>query len=445
MQQRAGGSLHRFLKGIAFSVSLSLAATAFGQQPGQGQNVGQEGTSRAGARSGGGEEADAEAAAQSTSIDAQTGKILNEAIELLNMEKYSEAGQRIGTLTLDKLSPYERGTVERILFNISYAQERYEEARGHLQKAIDSGGLNAQQIDEHRYQRAQLFIQEEKWREGAAALEEWFETAVKPNSAAYYLLAMAYYQLEDLARAVEPAKKAVELMDPTKPNESWLTMLSALYLQREEFREAVPVLQQLIAAAPDKKTYWMQLSSVYVQLEDYPNGLAIMQLAYNVGLVTEDADVRRLADLLVFNDVPYRGAQVLEAGIEREIMTLDDKLYEKLANCWIAAGELDQSIAPLQRAAELAPNGDLFVRLAEVQAQRKDWPAAIAAVQRGVDKGELRDPGSAQLMLGIAHYSQQNYDGAVPFLERARQTDKHRPMAVTYLEAIQARQPRKSL
>ena len=30
------------------------------------------------------------------------------------------------------------------MFNIAYSQDHYEEARGHLQKAIDSGGLNAQ-------------------------------------------------------------------------------------------------------------------------------------------------------------------------------------------------------------------------------------------------------------------------------------------------------------
>jgi tetratricopeptide (TPR) repeat protein len=227
-------------------------------------------------------------------------------------------------------------------------------------------------------------------------------------------------------------------MDPAKPNESWLSMLSALYLQREEYKEAVPVLQQLITAAPDKKTYWMQLSSVYGQMEDYANALAIMQLANNVGLVTEDSEVRRLADLLLFNDVPYRGAQVLEAGIEKKVLSLDDKLYEKLANCWIAAGEFDKSIAPLQRAAELSPNGDLFVRLGEVQVQREDWPAAITAIQRGVDKGQLKDPGNAQLMLGIAHYSQKDYAAARPFFERARQSDKHRQIANSYLEAIRA-------
>ena len=435
MEQQANGFLHSVLTGIALAASLSLGAAAVGQQPGQGQNVGQEGTSRAGARNA---EA-AEAPAQSSSIDAQTGKILNEAIELLNMEKYAEAGQRIGTLTLEKLSPYERGKVEQILFNIAYSQEQYEKARGHLKSAIDSGGLNAVEIDSARYQSAQLFMQEEKWREGAAALEEWFQTTVTmPNSAAYYLLAVAYYQQEDFNRALAPAQKAVEMMDKAKPNESWLSMLSALYLQREQYKEAVPVLQQLVTAAPEKKTYWMQLSSVYGQMEDYANALAIMQIANNVGLVTEDSEVRRLADLLLFNDVPYRGAQVLESAIEKKIVNLDDKLYEKLANCWIAAHEYDKSIAPLQRAAELASSGDTFVRLGEVQVQREDWPAAIAAIQRGVDKGQLKDPGSAQLMLGIAHYSQKNYEDAVPFFQRARQSDKHRQIADSYLQAIRA-------
>ena len=436
MEQRAHGSMRIVMNAIALSATLALTATALGQS--QGQNVSQEGTSRAGSRN-------ADAAAPTNDIDAQTGKILNEAIELMNSGNNAGAAQKIGTLNLERLSPYERGTVERILFNISYEQERYDEARGHLQKAIESGGLNAQQVDEARFQSAQLYIQEEKWREGAAALEEWFKTAANPNSAAYYMLAIAYYQQEDLEHALAPAKKTVELMDPAKPNESWLNMLSALYLQREEFRDAIPLLQQLITVAPDKKIYWMQLSSVYGQVEDYPNALAILQLAHHLGLVTEDADVRRLADLLVFNGIPYRGAQVLDAAIEHKNVALDDKLYEKLANCWIAAGELDKSLVPLQRAAELAPSGDAFVRLGEVQAQREDWPAAIAAIQRGVDKGQLKDPGNADLWLGIAHYSQKSFDAAVTFFERARRSDRHWQLAESYLQAIRALQPQRQM
>jgi tetratricopeptide (TPR) repeat protein len=403
---------------LAFGLAIGAAALA------QGGRIDQE-------------EREAAADAQSTDIDAQTGRILNEAIELMNASSFPAAAQKVSALQLERLSPYERGRVEQILANIAVSQEKYGEAREHLQKAVDSGGLNAEEIDAARYQNAVLYIQEDKWREGAAALEEWFKTAV-PNSAAYYLLAAAYYQLEDFGRALPPAQKAVELMDPAKPNENWLGMLSALYLQREEYREAIPVLEQLIAAAPDKKLYWTQLSSVHVQLEDYANGLAVLQLAHHVGLVTEDSEIRRLADLLVFNGVPYRGAQLLEAAIQRSIVALDDKLYEKLATCWIAAGELDRSVAPLQRAAALAPSGDTFVRLGELQAQRADWPAAIAAIQSGLAKGGLKDPGNAELWLGIAHYSQKAYETALPFFQRATQAEKHRPLADSYLRAIRA-------
>ena len=65
-------------------------------------------------------------------------------------------------------------------------------------------------------------------------------------------------------------------------------------------------------------------------------------------------------------------------------------------------------------------------------------PAAIAALQRGVDKGQLKDLGNAQLMLGIAHYSQKEYDVASSFFQRARQSDKYRQIADSYLQAIQA-------
>src|SRR6185503_5731191 len=221
-------------------------------------------------------------------IDAATGKALNAAIEFLNMEKYAEASAAIGELKMDKLSPYERSKVEQILFNISYSQDKYAEARGHLQKAIDAGGLNEQEVSQARYQAAQLYMTEEKWKEGAAALEEWFKTAQNPNSAAYYLLAVAYYQLQDFGRALPNAKKAIELTD--KPQESWLQLLLALYLQKDQYNDAIPLLTKLVETSPDKKTYWMQLSAVYGQVEDFKNALAIMQLAYGAGLLTEESE-----------------------------------------------------------------------------------------------------------------------------------------------------------
>jgi len=369
-------------------------------------------------------------------IDVATAKALNTAIEAINMEKYAEAQTAIGTLNLEKLSPYERSKVEQILFSISYAQEKYGEAQQHLQKSIDAGGLNEQEVSQARYQFAQLYMTQEKWKEGAAALEEWFKTAPTPNSAAYYLLAVAYYQMEDFGRALPSAQKAIELTD--KPQESWLQLLLALYLQKEQFNDAIPLLVRLVETTPDKKTYWMQLSAVYGQVEDYKNALAVMQLAYGAGLVTEDSEIRRLADLLLFNDVPYRGGQVLEEAIQKKAVNVDDKAYEKLANCWIAAGELDKAIEPLQRGGDLASSGDMLVRLGEVQIQRKDWDAAKAAIEHGISKGQLKDTGAAQLLMGITLFNEQKLADARTWFARAQKVEKHRSIAENYLKIIDA-------
>ena len=413
-------TLKRFWLALAgIAAAAVVAAPVFAQ--------GSSGSSRAGG----------EKKESAPTIDVATGKALNTAIEALTAEKYADAQAAIATLKLDKLSPYERGKVEQILFNISYAQEKYGEARQHLQKAIDSGGLNEQEISTAKYQGAQLYMTEEKWKEGAAALEEWFKTAPNPNSAAYYLLAVAYYQMENYNKALPPAQKAVELMD--KPQEGWISMLLALYLQKDQYKEAIPLLQRLINLVPDKKTYWMQLSAVYGQMEDYPNALAIMQLAYGAGLVSEDSEVRRLADLLLFNEVPYRGAQVLEAGIEKKIVKMDDKLYEKLANCWIAAGELEKSLQPLAKGAELASTGELYVRLGEVNIQREDWAAATAALDKGLNKGQLKDAANAQMLMGIALYNQKKLSEAKTWFQRSAQSEKHRQMSRGYLQLIESK------
>ena len=55
-----------------------------------------------------------------------------------------------------------------------------------------------------------------------------------------------------------------------------------------------------------------------------------------------------------------------------------------------------------------------------------------------MDKGQLKDPANAQLLIGIAHYSKKDYKEARPFLEKAAQSSKHKQIATSYLQAIKA-------
>jgi Tfp pilus assembly protein PilF len=385
-----------------------------------------------------------EGAPPAQNLDAVTARILSEAIEFFNMDNFAAARASIGELNFEKLSPYERGRVEQLLAAMAFAEDKYSEAREHLQLAIGSGGLNEVELQNNRYQIAQSFMAEENWTQGAAALESWFETAVNPNSSAYYLLAVAYYQQAAEAtgnaatrlfdRALVPAVRAVELTE--QPQESWIQLVVALMLQKEDYRGAVPWIERMVAIAPDKKSHWMQLSSVYQEIDEFSKALAVTQLAYTAGLLTEDAEIRRLADLLVYNEIPYRGGQLLEQAIADGKMNVDAALYEKLANCWMAAGEFDKSVPPLTRAAELAATGDLFVRLGEVQVQREDWAAAQNAIERGLGKGSLRDQGYAQLYMGIVLLEQDKPREAREWFVRARNAERHRRQADGYIQFI---------
>ena len=79
------------------------------------------------------------------SISGQTGKALNEAISAMNAKRFDAARKAIGELRLNRLSPYERGMVELILFNSYYAEGKFAEARPHLVNALESGGLSDEQ------------------------------------------------------------------------------------------------------------------------------------------------------------------------------------------------------------------------------------------------------------------------------------------------------------
>ena len=370
-------------------------------------------------------------------VDQNTGKRLNEALEHLKAEHPAEARASLGQLNLERLSPYERSRVEQLYAAIARTEEKYGEAREHLGKAIESGGLNEQEASSARFQIAQLYLGEQHWREGVEALKKWFATEQNPNSSAYYTLAVAYYQLGDLEAALEPAQKAIDLAGG-KPQESWLQLLVALRTKREEYKLAIPLLIQLIEAAPGKKNYWVQLASVSVSLGNYKLAALPMQLAYNAGLLTQGQEMRRLAELLVQSKIPYRAAQILTRTIEQKQIDADANVYQLLGNCWIAAREYEKAVPPLSRAAELADTGDAYVRLAEVYAQRENWGGAADALRRGLEKGKIKNPGNAQLLLGIALYSQKKNQEARSWFQRARDDSASRAQAEGWLKQIDA-------
>jgi tetratricopeptide (TPR) repeat protein len=371
-------------------------------------------------------------------IEYQVGKRtkhhIDDAYTAIREEKYKAARQALSDLVLPALNPLERSLVYRADAYISNGESDAKGAVGYLEKAIAENALPERDLQDMRFQIAQLELSLEDWQAVVENLRLWFDMVDSPNSTAYYLLAIAYYQMNDYDSALGPALQAVQRSK--EPQESWLQLLLAIRLVRKDYTKAVPIIEQLVRRFP-KKAYWIQLSTVNGALGKFDEALVPLQLAYEQGLLTTDGELRRLAQLMLYLDLPYRAAQVLSKGLADGIVEKTPDVYEQLSNSWIAAREFDRAVEPLEIAARLSTNGDLYVRLAQVEIQREKWSKAIDALEQALQKGDLTSPGDAHLLMGIARYSRQQPQQALAAFRRAREFDSTRSEADTWLTHIE--------
>ena len=369
-------------------------------------------------------------------LSPRVSKTFGEVRGHLDAGRFAEAQEELGKLRQDKLSPVERAQANRLRGYAAYGEQHNDAAIEALQAALaEPDALPPADRADVLFQIAQIQAAERRWRDVIATLETWFQAAPRPNSVAYFLLALSHYQLEEVDAALLPAKKAVEIAQ--QPQQPWLQLLLAVHLTRKEYPAATSVLERLVSLYPNVgKDYWLQLSALYGITGDGERARGVLELAHTKGLLTQDRDLRRLLQLMLAGGLPYRAAQVFEKELADERLKGDSEALELLGISWILARDPARAEAPLSRAAELAAKGDLYVRLAQIHLMQEEWNEAVDALQKGLAKGGLGDPGTAQLLLGIAYYNEHNLREARSWFAHAQQSTATRQQAETWLEHI---------
>jgi len=365
-------------------------------------------------------------------IDIRTGKKLGMAREFLTSEQFDQAEGVLSTIRESSMNPLEKAQVYQIMAYVSYGRGDTAGARDYFEKTLALGVLSPKQAADTRFQIAQLYLGEENWEKAAENLETWLTMEPNPNPGSYFMLALTYYQMQDLEKALPNAQRAVDASDD--PKEPWLKLLLGLRLGNKEYKESVPILEELVKRYP-KKSYWLNLATVHGALENYEEALVPLQLAYTQGLLTEGAELQRLAQLLLFLDLPYRAANVLQKGFDEGIIEPDPKAYEMLSSSYIGAREFEKAAEPLRKAANLSADGDLYIRLAQVHIQREKWQEAGDALRKGLEKG-VEEPGEAQLLMGITLHSQKKPESARTWFARASQQQDTRDEAEVWIKYI---------
>jgi tetratricopeptide (TPR) repeat protein len=366
-------------------------------------------------------------------VSTRISRYLNAAAEAVDDEDPQEAKRLLNKLHMNQLNRYERVLIYRMLAYVSYGADESEEAIANFKKVLELEMLPIKDEAKVRFYIAQLYASLQQWDKAIEWLQKWLIYVEEPDPLGYYLMGIAYYQIENYEEAIAQARKANELSP--EPRESWLRLLAALYSREEDHKNAARVLEELVLRFP-KKQYWVQLSLIYGANEDYRTSLAVQQLAYAQGFLTEDKELRRLARSYLYHDLPYPAAKVIDKATEGGAIARDSGSYELLANSWIAAREYERSIPPLRKAAELSKDGNLYVRLGQVYMQRENWSEAWMLLEKAIAKGGLKDPGNAALLLGITLYNDSHVDRARTSFMHAMEHDSTRAAATGWISHL---------
>ena len=361
---------------------------------------------------------------------------LEKAHEALEQEHHDDALGELRQLERKsrRMNDHERSLVWQTYAYVYSSQEKYDAAIGYFQRCVDADAMPEAALQNARYNLGQLQLVTERYDDAIRTFVVWFDRAQDPAPSAHFMMAMAYVQVDDKAKALTHAREAVA--GTREPRESWMQLLASLLMDAERFEEAVPVMEKLSAVHP-KKSYYSQLSALYSQLGEHEKALGALEVAYLQKLLDDEASLETLAQLYLYNDVPYEAAKVVETGLRESTITDDAEAWRLLGNAWLQARERERAMEPLARAASLQGDGDGWMQLARIQLEAGRWADARESLGRALARG-VDSPGTANLLLGIANVSEERWADAARAFEAAQQDPPTQAAAAQWLGSIGA-------
>lgn len=373
---------------------------------------------------------------------------LSRIYEDIGEEKYSEAYSQLQSVAERRLSDYERAVIQQAMGFVRASQERWQEAVNHFNEAIRLNQMPNNQHFEMILQVAQLYNIMERYDSALEQLDLWFclagEEQAEDVPDIWVLKASLHVQKDEFREAVTAIDRAIDISD--EPKESWFQLKLGAHFELEQWSNAVATLKILVGMNPDRKSYWVQMSSAYLQMEQEPEASAALRLAYRQNLLDSQTEFVQLASLLQAQGAPRQAAEILSDGLEQEIVESTRQHWDMLAGAWFEAQELDNALVAYERAGALSDDGALDLQRAFILTNQERWEEVLEATSRALQKGGLSETqsGNAYLLTGMAHFNQNQLDSAEEAFNRAANYGRLQSAAREWLNHIRRARQRQA-
>ncbi len=366
-------------------------------------------------------------------------KRLNDIYEDIGEEKYNEAAKDLqDMLGRAKNDTYEQAIIHQALAQVEWARERFDSALRHFEQAVNLNTLPNHAHFALMYQIAQLYFMKERYQESLNRLDLWFCTVPKEQitSGAYVLKASIYANREDYRQTLAAIEQAIAM--DSDPKEAWYQLKLASHFELEQFPQAGDTLKVMIQKWSDKKTYWTQLSSIYVKLKRDKEALSVLAAAHLKGLLDKESDIKQLANLYQFLDIPYKAAEIMEKGMTDGLVAKTQKHYEQTGDAWYQAEELENALESFKSAGRLASDGKIDLRRGYILVDLERWADAKEALGAALSKGGIEDRkiGETYLLKGMAEYNLGNVGQARRDFSQATRYERSRAPAQQWINHL---------
>jgi len=360
-------------------------------------------------------------APKNTITDRDVGIALQAAQKALHANDFSGALQQLDKAdSMKKKTPYEQFLIYEMRGFAYVRTKQYADAAKAIEGEMQGGFLTPEQVRTNTLALSQLYYQVHNYDKaiefGQQAIDKGWAEAQTPT-----LVGQAYYLKGDWKGVVrfEKAQIAADEKKGETPSDQSLQLLLSGCLKQNPGGDdpcTNNALQELVIYHP-KPEYWQQLLyGMFKTVKSDRNLLQTYRLADEVDVLKRPEDFTDFAQLAIEAGSPGEAEQVIQKGLQANIFP-DARTKGKAQRLLVdaqRASKRDQ--ATLDRSAQqaaLAHSGDQDVGLGLAYYGYQQYDKAVQALQQGIAKGSLKDPGSAHLLLGIAQLKSGNKSAAL--------------------------------
>ncbi|HJS21979.1 MAG TPA: hypothetical protein VJ764_04930 [Steroidobacteraceae bacterium] len=368
-------------------------------------------------------------------VSAKVAKPLKAAQDAMAKNDWDTAlAKTLEAKALPELNAFEKYQIEEFLSFVYLKKQDYKSAAAAYDAVLASDQLPPDLRLERLKVATPLNFQVQNYPKVIEYGSQWIEAAGASVPDAESLVAQAYYIQDDFPNALKHAQAAIDGAraqgQPVK--EAWLQIKLGALNEADDQAGVAATLAELVAEFPNHK-YWEQLLGVTQQVEETDDRvtLNLYRLMLEVDALRRDSDYVEMAQLALEAGVPGDAVKVLDRGFSNKMLEQEDVQRRRalLQEAKTAAQADQKSLPALDSEARAAKTGEADVGLGTAYLSYDQFDKAAEALRRGLQKGGVKRPDEAQLLLGTALLKLNQQDDALKAFEAVSDASKYARVA----------------